>query len=51
MYSTLKKAEAARERLVDTDEFRDFPRGFRIDCHRLDEEYDDPMFFTAWHAR
>jgi hypothetical protein len=51
MYSSLKKAEAVREHLCDSEEFRDFPSGFRIDCHRLDEEYDDPMFFTAWHAR
>jgi hypothetical protein len=48
VYSSLEKVEAAKERMRVRPGFRDFPDGFRIDCLRIDEDYDDPMFFTAW---
>jgi hypothetical protein len=50
-YSSLKRLEEARERLRQRPGFRDFPNGFSLNCYRLDEEYDNPMFFTAWERR
>jgi Hsp70 protein len=47
-YSSLAKLEEARERLRQRPGFRDYPQGLVINCYRMDEEYDDPMFFTCW---
>ncbi|HEV3263149.1 MAG TPA: Hsp70 family protein [Gemmataceae bacterium] len=48
VYSSRKKLEEAKERLRRRPGFRDYPDGFRVRCDRMDEEYDDPMFFTPW---
>jgi hypothetical protein len=48
VYSSLEKAEAAKEGMRLRPGYRDFPDGFRVDCYRIDEDYDDPMFFTLW---
>jgi hypothetical protein len=48
VYSSLEKVEAAQQQMQLRPGYRDFPGGFRIDCYRIDEDYDDPMFFTAW---
>lgn len=48
VYSSLAMVEAAKGRLRERPGFRDYPDGFRVDCYRVDEDYDDPMFFTLW---
>jgi len=48
VYSSLKRLEEAQERLRRLRGFRDSPEGFRVQCYRMDEEYDDPGFFTPW---
>jgi hypothetical protein len=48
-YTSARKVEEAQERLRGRPGFRDFPEGFRVHCYRADQDYDDPMFFTAWN--
>jgi hypothetical protein len=48
VYSSLEKVEAAMARMRLRPGFRDFADGFRVDCYRMDKDYDDPMFFTLW---
>jgi hypothetical protein len=48
VYSSIRQVEAAKERLRRRPGFCDYPEGFRVECSRVDEDYDDPMFFTAW---
>src|SRR6266508_1839143 len=46
VYSSLEQAELAKARIGRQIGFRDYPEGFRIDCFRLDEDYDDPQLMT-----
>lgn len=48
VYSSLESVEHAKARMRQRPGFRDFPDGFRVDCYRVDADYDDPMFFTNW---
>ncbi len=48
VYSSLKEVESAMARMRQRPGYRDHPDGFRVDCYRLNEDYDDPMFFTLW---
>jgi hypothetical protein len=48
-YSSLEKLEKAKSRLLHRPGFRDYPEGFYVSCSMLDEECDDPMFFTKWN--
>jgi hypothetical protein len=47
-YTTVSMVEAAKARLRDRPGFRDYPEGFSVNCYRIDEDYDDPTFFTLW---
>jgi len=47
-YSSMQKLEEARDRMRQRPGFRDYPEGFSVNSYRMDEEYDDPMFFTNW---
>ena len=49
-YSSLEALEQAKERLRTRPGFRDYPQGFYVNIHKMDEEYDDPMFFTNWNG-
>jgi hypothetical protein len=51
VYSSMKQVEAAKDRLLRRSGFRDSPNGFHVECRRIDEDYDDPMFFTAWPSK
>jgi hypothetical protein len=46
VYSSLEKVEVAKARIRLRPGYRDFPEGFRVDCYKADEDYDDPMFLT-----
>jgi homoserine kinase type II len=48
VYSSLEAGEAAMARMRSRPGYRDFPDGFRVDSYRVDEDYDDPMFFALW---
>jgi hypothetical protein len=50
-YSSLARLEEAKDRLRRRPGFRDYPEGFYVNSYRMDEEYDDPMFFTRWDPR
>jgi hypothetical protein len=48
VYSSVRTVEAAIDRLRPKPDYRDYPDGFKVDCYRLDEEYDDQMSFNLW---
>jgi hypothetical protein len=48
IYSSVEKLEEAKERLRQRSGFRHYPNGFYSNSYRVDEDYDDPMFFTQW---
>jgi hypothetical protein len=48
VYSSVKAVEAAKDRLRRRPGFRDFPEGFQFNAYSIDEDYDDPMWFTDW---
>jgi hypothetical protein len=47
VYSSQKKAEEARERVVSQPGFRDFPDGFQIDAYELDQDHWAEGFVTV----
>ena len=51
VYSSIRQVEASQERLRRRPGFCDYPDGFRVECRRVDEDYDDPMFFTSWEPK
>jgi hypothetical protein len=48
VYSSLKQVELAKSRLSARPGFRDYPEGLHVSCYRMNEDYDDPTFFTQW---
>lgn len=47
VYSSQPEAARAVERLGRRPGFKEYPRGFQIDCTELDEDFEKSIFFLS----
>ena len=47
-YTSVEEVEKAKARLRPRPGFRDAPDNFRVQCFRVNTEYDDPIFFAQF---